>query len=341
MENIASNEELIRFALEIPLGSDDESGDSEDDFRIEHEPVFYNDQNENEHRPTSSTGTQNDNFIPNIDHTIPETLSDLSFDNNIMDGLEDLLPLINPQITLEQPPPQKSTEQNVGRPKTAPCNAQIQPPVHSYTNVNWKSGNFILDKSFTKFLGTSSLPIEIKNLISPLDFFSYFFDDKLLNKIIEETQLYSVQQNVNTTFRLTKNELKKFLGVIVLTSLIHLPDTRSFWHCILGNNLIQETMSLKQFELIHRYLHFNNNENILPQSHENHDCLHKIRPLLEHLKEKCNVIPLEENLSIDEQICPTKARSFLKQYLPLKPHKWGYKIFVLCGLFGFSYNFEV
>lgn len=80
---------------------------------------------------------------------------------------------------------------------------------------------------------------------------------------------------------------------------------------------------------------------MLSVSHENHDRLRRIRPLLEHIKKKCNAIPLEENLAIDEQICPTKARSFLKQYLPLKPHKWGYKIFVLCGVSGFSYNFEV
>ena len=36
-----------------------------------------------------------------------------------------------------------------------------------------------------------------------------------------------------------------------------------------------------------------------------------------------------EHLSIDEQIVPFKGRSSLKQYNPMKPKKWGYKIFVL------------
>lgn len=40
-------------------------------------------------------------------------------------------------------------------------------------------------------------------------------------------------------------------------------------------------------------------------------------------------------------MCPTKARSYLKQYLPLKPHKWGYKLFVICGVSGYAYNFEI
>lgn len=30
----------------------------------------------------------------------------------------------------------------------------------------------------------------------------------------------------------------------------------------------------------------------------------------------------------------------MKQYLPMKPHKWGYKLFVLCGSSGYAYDFE-
>jgi hypothetical protein len=50
---------------------------------------------------------------------------------------------------------------------------------------------------------------------------------------------------------------------------------------------------------------------------------------------------MEECLSIDEEIFPTKARSYLQQYLPSKPHKWGYKLFVLCGVSGYSYDSEI
>jgi len=46
-------------------------------------------------------------------------------------------------------------------------------------------------------------------------------------------------------------------------------------------------------------------------------------------------------LSIDEQMVPFKGRSSLKQYLPKKPHKWGYTIFVLSGNSGFAYDLEV
>ncbi|KAF0703992.1 piggyBac transposable element-derived protein 3-like [Aphis craccivora] len=98
---------------------------------------------------------------------------------------------------------------------------------------------------------------------TPLQYFSCFFDDELMQHIVEHTILYSI---------------------LNLMSIIHLPNSRSFWNPIIGNRIIQDTM--------------------------------------DYLKRKFQTISLEENLSIDEQLCLTKARSFLKQYLPLKPHKW-------------------
>ncbi|CAG4978267.1 unnamed protein product [Parnassius apollo] len=43
----------------------------------------------------------------------------------------------------------------------------------------------------------------------------------------------------------------------------------------------------------------------------------------------------------DEQICSTKARNMLKRYNPKKPHKWGYKLYVLSGVSGFAYTIEI
>lgn len=34
-------------------------------------------------------------------------------------------------------------------------------------------------------------------------------------------------------------------------------------------------------------------------------------------------------------------KTSLKQYNPKKPHKWGYKVFVLSGVSGFSYDFDI
>ncbi|GBP23219.1 PiggyBac transposable element-derived protein 1 [Eumeta japonica] len=47
---------------------------------------------------------------------------------------------------------------------------------------------------------------------------------------------------------------------------------------------------------------------------------------------------MEEHLCVDEQICSTKALNTLKRY---KPHKWGYKVFILSGVSGFAYKTEI
>lgn len=52
-------------------------------------------------------------------------------------------------------------------------------------------------------------------------------------------------------------------------------------------------------------------------------------------------IDREEHISIDEFIIPFKGRSVLKQYIKNKPHKWGIKVFALCGESRMFYDFEI
>lgn len=140
---------------------------------------------------------------------------------------------------------------------------------------------------------------------------------------------------------MSKNDAKQFLGILSMMSIVHVPNTRSYWSENTANSVIRNCMSVNVFENIRRFLYFNDNIQDLPGNNENRDRLFKVRPLINKLNEKFCSVPMEENMSLDEQLCPTKAISYLKQYLPLKPHKWGYKLFVLCGVSGYGYNFEI
>lgn len=64
----------------------------------------------------------------------------------------------------------------------------------------------------------------------------------------------------------------------------------------------------------------------------------KVRPVIQHLNEIFCSIPFEERLVVDEMMCPTNMgllkTHLSKQYLSNKPHKWGYKSFVMCCLRG-------
>ncbi|KAJ8929616.1 hypothetical protein NQ314_017680 [Rhamnusium bicolor] len=100
-------------------------------------------------------------------------------------------------------------------------------------------------------------------------------------------------------------------------------------------------MPVNKFEKIRQYIHFNDNQTFIPRDHLGHDRLHKIRPLVDHLNKKCSSVALAQHHSIDEQMCSTKVRHYMKQYMPIKPHKWGFKFFVLAGVPGFAYKFEI
>lgn len=82
-----------------------------------------------------------------------------------------------------------------------------------------------------------------------------------------------------------------------------------------------------------------NNKLIVDRNSENYDRLQKIRPFLEKIRNCCRRVDMEENLCIDEQIIPFKGKNRLKQYMPKKPNKWGFKVFARCGTSGLTYDF--
>lgn len=118
-------------------------------------------------------------------------------------------------------------------------------------------------------------------------------------------------------------------------SVYGLPRTRMYWskECRVGK--IAETMTGKRWEKIKADIHFCDNS----QQQNSEDKLFKIRYLIDKLNENYNNVPMGEMLCVDEQIIPFKGRHTLKQYMPVKPKKWGYKAFVLCDSTGIIYNF--
>ena len=188
-----------------------------------------------------------------------------------------------------------------------------------YKRIIWKNKFLELPEQQTKFRGKTSLPGDILELNTPSEFLRKFISDDILLHIVEESTRYSIQVDPSKPFELTVDELRKYLGICYVMSYMHLPSTRDYWSDTYGSQL-KETMSSKRFEKIRQFLHFNDNNTELPKDSPQYERLHKMRPFIEHLREKFAQVPFEESLSVDEQICATKARSFIKQYLPSKPH---------------------
>lgn len=205
------------------------------------------------------------------------------------------------------------------------------------TNLIWKTKSLNINDDQLRFHGSDTLPPEILHLDTPFEVFSYLFTEDIIDLIRDQTNLYSVQKDTNKPINVTS----QFIGIVYYMSIVRMPNVKMYWSEKINFAPIQETMPSKRFELLKQMLHFKDNSKMLPYEHVDSDRLYKIRPLIEALNNSFKKVPYEAHLSVDEQMCSTTARSSLKQYLPDKPHKWRFKLFVICGVSGYGYKFEV
>lgn len=131
------------------------------------------------------------------------------------------------------------------------------------------------------------------------------------------------------------------IGMLLLMGIFPCPSYRMYWCEESRFSAVADVMSRNRFELLLRYMHFNDNSQALPRGDPGYDPLFKVRPLMDRLRIQMSLIEPEQRQSIDEQIVPFKGRSSLKQYNKNKPHKWGFKVFTRAGSSGIMYDFEV
>ena len=189
------------------------------------------------------------------------------------------------------------------------------------------------------FLGNQELSFTEDQ--SPIEIFRFFFSDDLIEHIVFQTNLYNTQKSPRKSLDLNTDEFEKFLGILLAMSMVKLSNSRLYWSSKLNCPLVSEAMSRDRWEEIKSNLHINDNSKNVPRGHPGYDPLFKIRPMITDLVTKCKQLPMLQTLSIDEQIVPFKGISALKQYLPNKPHKWGYKIYCLCSTDGMLHNFFI
>ncbi|XP_049958262.1 uncharacterized protein LOC126474830 [Schistocerca serialis cubense] len=174
------------------------------------------------------------------------------------------------------------------------------------------------------------------------EIFAYFFIKEVMKKIIDESVPYSISKDPSKALDITDDDLHKFLGICILTPVCKYSNIRHYWDKTVGVDMIKKALSLNMFEKNRGNLHFNDNsKQVLNKEAGRYDKLYKLRQVLDEVGKKFLSVPMEECLSIDEQMCATRARHRLKQYMPQKPHKWGCKLSVVCGVSGFAYKFEI
>jgi len=73
-----------------------------------------------------------------------------------------------------------------------------------------------------------------------------------------------------------------------------------------------------------------------------HNPLRKVQPLIDYVKSKCfEFYQPQEEMSVDERMVKSKARCHLVQYMRNKPVKWGFKLWVLADMSGYTIDFNI
>lgn len=179
------------------------------------------------------------------------------------------------------------------------------------------------------------------------DSFNKFFDNDMFELIVEQTNLYAKQKESKNWTPTSTDEIKAFVGMLIVMGIHVLPSIDSYWSTdpILRVDFIADVMPVKRFKKILENIHFNDNSEQLPRSDPQYDKLHKIRPIITKLNsnigKNCVYTP-SSFVAVDESMIRFKGRSAIKQYMPMKPIKWGYKVWCIAdSATGFVFMFEL
>ena len=159
----------------------------------------------------------------------------------------------------------------------------------------------------------------------PLQLFSLFFDDEIINLITNETNRYSSEYK-NKNLNVTHDEIRCFLGILILSRYKPLPRKKMYWensddcYC----SLVANAMRRDRFCEIFTAIHFADNNSLNPA-----DKYAKIRPLVEHMNNRfIRYAPNVTNHSFDESMVEYFGRHGCKQSIRNKPIRFGFKVFV-------------
>jgi hypothetical protein len=173
------------------------------------------------------------------------------------------------------------------------------------------------------------LPDTVTDDPSELDLFQLFVDNHVLERLVTSTNNYaeknrSKKPNMYKRFKrhaLTHDEMVRYFSCLLLLSINSVQNYRFAWSKKSSQYLchLHQLLSRDRFEAIGAFLHVvTKEEEASMSSHK----LKKILPLHNTIKKKCLDFyqPLQQ-LSVDERMVKSKARTHFRQYIRNKPTK--------------------
>ena len=176
--------------------------------------------------------------------------------------------------------------------------------------------------------------------------------DDVVEVLVTETNRYAQQfKDDNPTNPggmswnpVDRDTMKAFIAIILYMGLVRLPTLRMYWstHWMFSFS-IAEIMSRNDFLAILRFLHCANNADMIARNLPAYDRLFKIRKVTDmFVKNWQRCFYPSREISLDECIVGFKGRTYLKQYNPKKPHKWGICMWsVADAKSGYTYGWQI
>ena len=179
----------------------------------------------------------------------------------------------------------------------------------------------------------------------PCEFFEKFFEDDVIKLLVDQTNLYAQQRQTRYWNDVTYDEMKCFLGVLLGMGVHRLPKFKLYWSTdpFFHVQGIADVMPRNRFMKLLNNFHVSDNSVAVPRDDPAFDKLRKIRPLLTKMNSLFQQHAVSTySQSIDEAMIKFKGRSSLRQYMPLKPTKRGYKVWVRAhSKSGYVYQFDI
>lgn len=211
-------------------------------------------------------------------------------------------------------------------------------------NTVWTTSNknCLLNKKAFSSISGPCIPDDTEE---PTDIFLHIFP--LIDHIVFQTNLYALQNSGgdrNAFLQTNPDEVKIFIAINLLMGIKRLPSVRDYWSSRrdLRDSFISSCMPRDRFIWLLKNLHLNDNS-VQPKAGENNfDKLYKVRPVLDKLSETflASYKP-SKNQAIDESMIKFKGRTCLRQYMPLKPIKHGYKVWIRADESGYVCQFQI
>lgn len=163
--------------------------------------------------------------------------------------------------------------------------------------------------------------------------FDLMFTPSFLDTIVEQSNLYAKQVMEEEKYasweKLTREELRAYLGFCILMGVVHLPALDDYWSTdpTLHYSPIADRISRDRFREISRYIHFVDNTTLPERGTPGYDRLGKVRPVIDHLSKRfTDLYEPHKEVAVDEAMIKFTGRSSVKQYMPMKPVKRGIKV---------------